>query len=76
MNKTERQLPFPCQIIDKEPEFVTNPFSGEKCLLKPDALAVYDTIKGSELIKDYATVRKGLDWFMSNNASAYMVLLD
>jgi len=72
----DRQLPFKCQILDTEPEFVTNPYSGEKCLLRPDSLAVYDTIKGSELIKDYATMQKGLDWFKEHEPLAYLILLD
>ena len=72
----DRTLPFKCQILDTESEFVTNPYTGEKCLLRPDSLAVYDTIKGSEMIKDYATVRKGLDWFMEHEPLAYAILLD
>jgi len=71
-----RPLPFKCEIYDTEPQFVSNPFTGEKCLLAPDSIAVYDTIKGSELIEDYETVRKGLDWFMDNEPKAYMILLD
>ena len=72
----DRPLPFKCVIYDTEPQFVSNPYTGEKCLLRPDALAVYDTIKGSELIKDYATVQKGLDWFMEHEPLAYIILLD
>ena len=72
----ERALPFKCQILDKEPQVVKNPFSGDECLLNPDALAVYDTIKGSEMFKDWDTVRKGLDWFKEHEPKAYMILLD
>jgi len=70
------KLPFDCAILDKEPVAVQNPFSGETCMLTPEAVAVYDTIKGSEMMGDYATVRKGLDWFMTNFPEEYFVLLD
>ena len=72
----ERALPFKCEILDKEPQVVKNPFSGDECLLNPDALAVYDTIKGSEMFKDWDTVRKVLDWFKEHEPKAYMILLD
>ena len=75
-NLIERALPFECAILDKEPQLVANPYTGEEVLLKPDAIAVYDCIKGSELIKDWETVRKGLDWFREHESLAYYVLLD
>ena len=65
---------------------VKNPFSGEVCELNNEELSMYDFIIGSEMvmemtpkmitpeaIKDF---QKGLDWFRSKNAKAYMVLLD
>ena len=66
---------------------VTNPFSGESFYLDRTELSMYDFIIGSQMwIGDrwiepetYAIqkeVRKGLDWFINNNAKAYMVLLD
>ncbi len=63
-------------VLDNEPVEVQNPFSGESIELKPDEIAVYDYLKGCELMGDYKGLRKGLDWFRSNNAEAYMVLLD
>lgn len=63
-------------ILDEEPVTVENPFSGDSAVLSPDEVAVYDYIKGCELMGDYAGVRRGLDWFMENNAEAYMTLLD
>jgi hypothetical protein len=45
-------------------------------MLSPDEVAVYDYLKGCELIGDYKGVRKGLDWFIENNCEAYMTLLD
>lgn len=63
-------------IYDIEPVSVKNPFSGETYTLTPEEVAVYDYLKGCELMGDYKGVRKGLDWFMDNNPEAYMVLLD
>jgi hypothetical protein len=63
-------------ILDNEPVEVANPFSGETAVLTPEEVAVYDYIKGCELLGDYAGVRKGIDWFIDNNAEAYMTLLD
>ena len=73
---SKRKLPFDCMVLDTEPVYVTNPFSGDGCMLTPEAVAVYDTIKGSELWGDYETVRKGLDWFAENFPAEYMTLLD
>ena len=60
---TKRKLPFDCMILDDAPVEVQNPFSGESCMLEPDAVAVYDCIMGGNLTGDYNMVRKGLDWF-------------
>ena len=70
------KLPFDCMILDKEPVLVQNPFSGESVTLVPEAVAVYDSIRGAEMIGDYKTVRKGLDWFRKFFPQEYMVLLD
>ena len=44
------KLPFDCTVMDKEPVEVANPYSGEKATLTPQAVAVYDTIKGAEML--------------------------
>ena len=64
------------QIYDLEPVLVENPFTGESCILTPEEVAVYDYLKGCELMGDYEGLRKGIDWFIDNNAEAYMTLLD
>ncbi len=69
------KLPFDC-IVGTESEVVRNPFSGESITLTPEAVAVYDTIMGAEMLRDYKTVRKGLDWFRRHFPAEYMVLLD
>lgn len=71
-----RKLPFECMILDAEPVRVANRFSGESVMLEPDAVAVYDSIMGAEMIGDYKRVRKGLDWFRKHFPEEYMVLLD
>ena len=69
---------------------VKNRFSGEEYELNNVELSMYDFVIGSsimsemgmdaygfapdkELVKD---LRRGLDWFRTHNAEAYMVLLD
>ena len=70
----KNQPPIPkgldLQVFD-EPELIKNPYSGEKVWLQPNAVAVYDLIKGAEQLADpnngddpkWDLVRKGLDWF-------------
>ena len=70
------KLPYKDITVGTEPELITNPFSGESCMLPPEAVAVYDTIKGCELFQDYSGVRKGLDWFAENFPKEYFILLD
>ena len=40
------------------------------------AVAVYDTIKGAELLEDGATMQKGLTWFQKYFTDQYYTLLD
>lgn len=76
LNKSIQEI-FPgIMVLDSEPVRVENPFSGESTMLTPDEVAVYDYLKGCELMGDYVGVRKGLDWFRKNNCEAYMILLD
>ena len=70
------KLPFKCMILDNEPVEVTNPFSGQSCMLVPEAVAVYDCITGANITGNYDMVRKGLDWFMEHFPEEYMILLD
>ena len=68
--------PFPVEIIDTKPVEVTNPFSKQKVMLEPIAVAVYDCIKGAEMLGEYDTVQKGIDWFIEHYPKEYGVLLD
>jgi hypothetical protein len=62
--------------IYEEGETVTNPFSGESYELNNLELSMYDLIIGSQLVEKYDLTRKGLDWFRTNNAKGYRILLD
>ena len=71
----KRELPFPCEVLDY-PEEIKNPYSGVTGKLPADAVAVYDCIKGAEMIGNNEHLRKGLDWFIKHEPEAYMKLLD
>jgi len=81
---------FEGEIYD-EGAVVQNRFSGEECELDALELSIYDMIMGAQLfiemryngdMFDERTIpmqkdmRKGLDWFRTHNAEAYMILLD
>ena len=70
------KMPFDCEIIDKEPQEIANPYTGQKATLTPEAIAVYDTIKGAEMIGQYDTMEKGIAWFQANYPKEYFILLD
>ena len=69
----------------EEGAVVRNRFSGEEYELNNVELSMYDFVIGSSIIMemsggykhtDVNEIRKGLDWFRTHNAKAYMVLLD
>ena len=74
---------FTGELYDEGAE-VTNRFSGDSCHLNNIELSMYDFIMGATQVMEIGMhhdsmitdLRKGLDWFRKNNASAYMVLLD
>ena len=65
---------------------VRNPFSGEEYKLNNVELSMYDFIMGSQLVMEMTPnmvteqnvkdFQRGLSWFRTHNAEAYMVLLD
>lgn len=71
----KRELPFDC-MVGTEDEVVTNIYSGETCTLPPDAVAVFDTIKGAEITGNHSLMGKGLAWFSDHFPTEYMILLD
>jgi len=62
--------------VGTESEVVKNPYSGDSIELCPEAVALYDLVKGAEMLGDYRTVEAGLGIFGRNWPDAYMVLLD
>ena len=79
---------FTGQLYNEGAE-VTNRFGGDSCFLNNVELSMYDFIMGATMVVEMrgdsrslmdasmiTDLRKGLDWFRKNNASAYMVLLD
>lgn len=72
----ERRIPEDLEILDVEPIVVTNPYTGAQATLEPDAVAVYDWIKGSEVIGHSKDMETGLEWFRKHEPAAYKLLLD
>jgi hypothetical protein len=91
MKELDRQkLPkwFTGQLYDEGTE-VMNRFGGDSCYLNNVELSMYDFIMGATQMMEMrgdrrslmdasmiTDLRKGLDWFRKNNATAYMILLD
>ena len=61
-------------ILDDTDKEVTNPFSGASAMLCPEAIAVYDYIKGAEYLG--SPFAKQLRYFMQKWPAEYMTLLD
>ena len=89
-SKKEQRVPkwFDGEVYT-EGDIVRNPYSGQEYELNGLELSIYDLIIGAEHLVDafggpfnkntiqfQKEMRKGLDWFRSNNVEAYYVLLD
>jgi hypothetical protein len=70
------KLPYKGMMIGTESERISNPYTGESITLTPQAVAVYDTLKGAERMGLHRVVEQGLDWFKQYYPAEYMVLLD
>jgi len=85
MVETKQKLPkwFTGELYE-EGATVQNRFSGEEIELNAIELSIYDFVMGSTILVEMGgggpnmikELRKGLDWFRTHNAEAYMVLLD
>jgi hypothetical protein len=77
MKTKEKELPkwFKGTVYDEGTE-VKNRYTGQCYTLSAKELSIYDLILGCEMVGDYKTMQKGLAWFRSANAEAYMILLD
>ena len=88
----EQKVPkwFEGDVYD-EGDVVMNRWSGAECELNALELSIYDMIMGAQAVIDMKyngdmlnpdtayyqrEMRKGLDWFRTHNAEAYMILLD
>lgn len=64
-------------------EIVENPYTRQSCFLNEEAVAVYDAIKGAELLLSISynkqseqIFNEGLTYFRENWPTEYMILLD
>ena len=75
-----KKIPLPFLIaketLNTKMTKVRNRFNGDETELPEFAVAVYDVIMGSEMLQDWKTHRKGLDFFIKYFPKQYMVLLD
>jgi hypothetical protein len=81
----EQKLPkwFRGELYE-EGAVVQNRFGGAEIELNNVELSMYDFVMGCSIMTEMGKrdaklitdLRKGLDWFRTNNAKAYMVLLD
>lgn len=58
------------------PEVITNPYSGRSAELDPVGVALYDLVKGCELLGDYKTMGLALEAFAERYPEEYYILLD
>ena len=63
-------------LTDPDPEKITNPYSGQSCVLVPEAIALYDYIKGCEIVGNGKGLSEGLSVFVKHWPNEYMILLD
>ena len=61
-------------LIGDSPEMITNPFSGEFCILPPLAVAVYDYIQGCLYLNEPCS--DALEYFRERWPDEYYILLD
>ena len=83
--KAKQQLPkwFKGELYE-EGAVVQNRFGGGEIELNNVELSMYDFVIGCSIMTEMGhhdtklitDLRKGLDWFRTHNARAYMVLLD
>jgi len=75
LTKTQQALISELEI-GTESETVTNPYSGKSVLLTPIGVALYDFIKGCEMLHNYKNFDNARYAFQKLFPSEYMTLLD
>ena len=83
--KVKQKLPkwFRGELYEKG-AIVQNRFGGAEIELNAMELSMYDFVMGCSIMTEMGSrdtklitdLRRGLDWFRTHNAKAYMVLLD
>lgn len=68
--------PFDGLQVFEKGETITNPFSGDSAFLEPEAVAIYDLVKGAEALGNYTLMQKALSYFSKNWPDEYFTLLD
>jgi hypothetical protein len=71
-------------VIGSSPEMVTNHYTGESCELSPEQIAIYDFIKGSEVLIEVGATEgsilinfnQALKCFREQWPKEYLTLLD
>lgn len=83
MSDIDKKILKDVRILDAKPELVENPYSHEKVLLQPEAIALYDLMIGCELSlqEDYDEDLVDLfvaakDVFLANWPDEFMKLID
>ena len=62
--------------LEEDSEVIINPYSGISVKLDPVGVALYDLVKGCELIGDYKTMGLALEAFSERYPEEYFLLLD
>ena len=85
MKTKEQKLPkwFDGEVYDKGGT-VANRFTGEEYELNNIELSMYDLVMGASIVSEMGMnnpniikdLKRGLDWFRTNNPKAYMVLFE
>jgi len=75
LNKTEQKL-IESLHLGQCTEAIVNPFSGVRVVLPPLGVALYDYIKGCELLGNYTDFDTARYLFAKLYPSEYMELLD
>ena len=74
-NQQQENLMCDLEVFDRSEE-IENPYSGVSCILCPEAVALYDYIKGCEMYGLKRTFQLAIDLFRFNWPDEYYKLLD
>lgn len=74
-NQQQKDLMSDLEVFDKSEE-IENPYSGVSCILCPEAVALYDFIKGCEMLGLEKSFQLAINLFRLNWPDEYYKLLD